>query len=156
MATSVNEATILGHVGKDPEAKGESQFAVFSVATSERWKDRESGEDREKTEWHQITVFAPGLAKFLLENLKKGQRVYIRGMIETRKWQDRDGADRYSTGIVVKSGYTGHSVIILDKREGGGRRPEPPTEAYEDRSSPSRGRSSGGSLSEELDDEIPF
>lgn len=115
---SVNKAILIGHLGKDPEVRSFSnggQVMNFSLATSERWKDKQSGEYKDKTEWHNVAVFGDSLINYLNGKLFKGAAVYVEGKIQTRKWQDQSGADRYSTEIVVQ-GY-GSSVQMLDKRQ---------------------------------------
>lgn len=141
---SINMAIISGRVGGDPETKrfqNGSQSATFSVATSERWKDKATGEQKEKTEWHRVIVWGDGLVDAIGKSLRKGMLVEIVGQIETRKWQDQQGNDRWSTEIVVK-GF-GHKVDWYDtvKREA---RQEPEN----------RGQPSGGGVG--VDDEITF
>lgn len=121
MAGSLNRATILGNLGKDPEIRtfqDGGRIANFSVATSERWKDRNSGEERERCEWHNVVIKADGLVGVVEQYLRKGDRVLVEGQIQTRKWQDHDGQDRYSTEIVV-SGFNGR-LILLTPKDGGG------------------------------------
>jgi single-strand DNA-binding protein len=104
MAGSVNKVIIVGNLGADPEVKrmGSGEPVVnLSIATSENWRDKQSGERREKTEWHRVVIFNENLAKVAEQYLKKGSKVYIEGQLQTRKWQDKTGADRYSTEIVV-------------------------------------------------------
>jgi len=101
---SINRAIILGNVGKDPEFRSTQsgeEVATFSVATSETWKDKATGDRKESTEWHNIVVFNQGLVKIIRDYVRKGSRVAIEGKIKTRKWQDRDGHDRWSTEIVL-------------------------------------------------------
>ena len=151
---SLNKVTLIGNLGKDPEVRtfgNGGKVCNFSIATSEKWKDKQSGEQRERTEWHNITVNSDGLIGVCERYLKKGSKVYVEGKLQTRKWKDRDGNDRYSTDVVL-SGYGG-KLIMLDSRQGGGG------------SGGSGGYSSGGGGSSsskkpkddfELDDEIPF
>lgn len=105
MAGSVNKVMLIGHLGADPEIRktnaGEP-IANMRVATSESWRDKNSGERKEKTEWHSVVVFNENLAKFAGEYLKKGAKVYIEGALQTRKWEDRDGRERYTTEIVLQ------------------------------------------------------
>ncbi|MCR4623470.1 MAG: single-stranded DNA-binding protein [Alphaproteobacteria bacterium] len=104
MAGSVNKVVLLGNLGKDPEIRSTqdgTKVANFSVATSETWKDKATGERKEKTEWHRVVVFNPNLADICERYLKKGSKVYLEGQLQTRKWQDKDGADRYTTEIVL-------------------------------------------------------
>lgn len=107
MAASLNRATLIGHLGADPESRSTQDgrlIVTFSLATSERWKDRNTGQNREATEWHRIVIFSEPLAKIAQQYLKKGAPVLIEGQIKTRKWQGQDGQDRYSTEIVLQ-GY---------------------------------------------------
>ncbi len=121
MAGSVNKVIIVGNLGADPEIKSFSnggKIANLRIATSERWNDRQSGEKREKTEWHSVTLNGDGLVGVAERYLKKGSKVYIEGKLQTRKWQDQNGQDRYTTEVVV-SGFSG-SMVMLDGPSGGG------------------------------------
>lgn len=146
--SSLNRAQIIGNLGRDPEVKtmrGDKKVANLSVATTEKWKDRNSGEWKEKTEWHRVTVFADAFVKFAEDYLRKGSKVYIEGKIQTRKWQDQSGQDKFSTEIVVEQ-FGGKLLGLDGKQERRG--PEPGSsgaEAY-----------SGGGFGGDLDDEIPF
>ena len=105
MAGSVNKVILVGNLGKDPESRSfqnGGKVVSFSIATSESWKDKSSGEKRDKTEWHNISVFNENAANFAERYLKKGSKVYIEGQLETRKWQDKDGNDRYTTEVVIR------------------------------------------------------
>lgn len=151
---SLNKVTLIGNLGKDPEVRtfnNGGKVCNFSIATSESWKDKQTGEKKERTEWHNISVNGEGLVGVCERYLKKGSKVYIEGKLQTRKWKDRDGNDRYSTDVVL-SGFGG-KLIMLDSRQGGGG------------SGGSGGYSSGGGGSSsnekpkddfDLDDEIPF
>ncbi len=106
MAGSVNKVILVGNLGRDPEIKqmpSGSSIANLSVATSESWRDKASGERKEKTEWHRVVVFNEGLVRIVEQYLKKGSKVYIEGQLETRKWQDKDGNDKYSTEVVLRN-----------------------------------------------------
>jgi single-strand DNA-binding protein len=121
MAGSVNKVILIGNLGKDPEIKSfqnGGKIANFSIATSEQWKDKMSGERKERTEWHNITINGDGLVGVVERYLKKGSKVYIEGSLRTRKWQDRDGNDRYTTEVVV-AGMSG-ALTMLDGAPGGG------------------------------------
>ena len=122
MAGSVNKVILVGNLGKDPEARSFAnggKVVSFSIATSENWKDKGSGERKEKTEWHNVSIFSEGLARVAEQYLKKGSKVYLEGQLETRKWQDQSGADRYSTDVVLRQFNS--SMVLLDGRgEGGG------------------------------------
>jgi single-strand DNA-binding protein len=121
MAGSVNKVILVGNLGKDPEVRrmtsGEP-VVNLSVATSETWKDKSSGERKEKTEWHRVVIFNENLAKVAEQYLKKGAKVYLEGALQTRKWTDKDGAEKYSTEIVLNR-FNG-TMVMLDGRSGGG------------------------------------
>ncbi len=159
MAGSVNKVILVGNLGADPEVRqfqNGGQVCSLSVATSENWKDKNTGERREKTEWHRVSIFSEGLVRVASQYLKKGSKVYLEGQLETRKWQDKDGQDRYTTEVVLR-GFNSN-LTMLDARGGdgvgmggghgqqisgsGGMGDGPPP--------------SGGGQSFELDDEIPF
>ena len=119
---SVNKVILVGNLGKDPESRtfaNGGEVVSFSVATSENWKDRNSGERKEKTEWHNVSIFSEGLARVAKSYLRKGSKVYLEGQLETRKWQDQSGNDRYSTDVVLRQFNS--AMVLLDSRgEGGG------------------------------------
>lgn len=154
MAGSVNKVILVGNLGRDPEIKqlpSGGSLANLSIATSESWRDKSSGERKEKTEWHRVVIFSEGLVRICEQFLRKGSKVYLEGQLETRKWQDKDGNDRYSTEVVLRNFNS--SLQMLDGRnEGGGR------DMGGGRDS---GRSGGGeredfSRNDEFNDEIPF
>lgn len=122
MAGSVNKVIILGNLGRDPEVRSfqnGGKVCNLRIATSENWKDRNTGERREKTEWHSVAIFSEGLVRVCEQYLRKGSKVYIEGQLQTRKWQDQSGQDRYSTEVVLQ-GF-GSTLTMLDGRgEGGG------------------------------------
>ncbi len=121
MAGSVNKVILVGNLGKDPESRSFAnggKVVSFSVATSENWKDKSSGDRKEKTEWHNVSIFSEGLASVAEQYLKKGSKVYLEGQLETRKWQDQSGNDRYTTDVVLRNFNS--SMVLLDGREGGG------------------------------------
>ena len=121
MAGSVNKVILVGNLGKDPESRSFAnggKVVSFSVATSESWKDKGSGERKEKTEWHNVSIFSEGLAGVAERFLKKGSKVYLEGQLETRKWQDQSGNDRYSTDVVLRQFNS--SLVLLDSRGEGG------------------------------------
>jgi len=125
MSGSVNKVILVGSLGKDPEIRTTQdgkKIANLSVATSESWKDKNSGERKEKTEWHRVSIFNEGLAKVAESYLKKGSKVYLEGQIQTRKWVDQQGQDRYSTEVVVQ-GFGG-TLVMLNKVERGEGGPE--------------------------------
>ncbi len=121
MAGSVNKVTLVGNLGKDPEVRrtGNGDPVVnLRIATSENWRDKASGERKEKTEWHSVVIFNENLAKVAEQYLRKGSKVYIEGQLQTRKWQDQQGQERYSTEVVLQR-YRGE-LTLLDSRGGGG------------------------------------
>jgi single-strand DNA-binding protein len=141
---SVNKVTLLGHLGKDPEIRtlqGGGKVANFSLATSESWRDKTSGERKEKTEWHTVGITAEPLVKLAEQYLRKGSKVYLEGQLETRKWQDKTGADRYTTEVVLRPYRS--DLVLLDKAEGGAR---------EDRQEGTKAERAPV----DLDDEIPY
>ncbi|UVO55135.1 single-stranded DNA-binding protein [Sphingomonas sp. SUN039] len=121
MAGSVNKVILVGNLGKDPESRSfqnGGKVVSFSVATSESWKDKNSGERKDRTEWHNVSIFSEGLARVAEQYLKKGSKVYLEGQLETRKWQDKDGNDRYTTDVVLRNFNS--SMVLLDGRDSGG------------------------------------
>lgn len=173
MAGSVNKVILVGNLGADPEIRRTQDgrpIANLRVATSESWRDRNSGERKERTEWHRVVIFNEGLCKIAEQYLRKGSKVYIEGQLQTRKWTDQGGQDRYSTEVVLQ-GFNS-SLTMLDGRGegggggqsfGGGQSGGNLGGGYDDYGSqPSSGggggRSSGGSggFSQDLDDDIPF
>ena len=122
MAGSVNKVILIGNLGADPEirqTKDGRPIANLSIATSENWKDRNTGERREKTEWHRVVIFSEGLARIAEQYLKKGSKVYVEGQLQTRKWQDQNGQDRYSTEVVLQ-GFSGTLTMLDGRRDGAG------------------------------------
>lgn len=121
MAGSVNKVIIIGNLGRDPEVRtfqNGGKVCNLRIATSENWKDRNTGERKERTEWHSVAIFNENLARLAEQYLRKGSKVYIEGKLETRKWQDQSGQDRYSTEVVLRP-YAGE-LTFLDSRDGGG------------------------------------
>lgn len=122
MAGSVNKVIILGNLGADPEIRtfgSGGKVANLRIATSERWRDKNTGENREKTEWHTVAIFSEGLVRVVEQYLKKGSSVYIEGKLQTRKWQDQSGNDRYSTEVVLQ-GFDSKLVMLGGNQGGGG------------------------------------
>ena len=172
MAGSVNKVILVGNLGADPEIRRTQDgrpIANLRVATSESWRDKNSGERREKTEWHRVTVFNEGLCKVIEQYVRKGSKLYIEGQLQTRKWQDQSGQDRYSTEVVLQ-GFNG-TLHMLDSRSGGassgmsdsggdydagnfgGDGGSSSSGGYDEPKRPSGG---GTSYDKPLDDEIPF
>ena len=122
MAGSVNKVILIGNLGRDPEVRtfqNGGKVVNLRIATSETWKDRATGERREKTEWHSVAIFNEGIGRVAEQYLKKGSTVYIEGQLETRKWQDQSGQDRYSTEVVVRP-FTGNMTLLGGRGDGGG------------------------------------
>ena len=163
MAGSVNKVILVGNLGKDPESRSfqnGGEVVSFSVATSESWKDRSSGERKEKTEWHNVSIFSEGLARVAKSYLRKGSKVYLEGQLETRKWQDQSGNDRYTTDVVLRNFNS--SMVLLDRNEGGGG-PRGGGGNYDDdfggapaSSSRPPSRPQPAAFDSDLDDDVPF
>jgi len=170
MAGSVNKVILVGNLGRDPEVRrlGSGEPVVnLRIATSETWKDKASGERKEKTEWHSVVIFNENLARVAEQYLKKGSKVYVEGQLQTRKWTDQSGQEKYTTEVVLQR-FRGE-LTILDSRGGGssdyadeeqgqirsggdfGGRP-----SQDRRPAPSMGSGGGGSRYNDLDDDIPF
>jgi len=169
MAGSVNKVILIGNLGRDPEVRSfqnGGKVCNLRIATSENWKDKNTGERREKTEWHSVAIFNDGLVRIAEQYLKKGSKVYIEGQLQTRKWQDQSGADRYSTEVVLQ-GFGG-TLTMLDGRDGGGGGmgggySDPGAGGGYDQGggygggqSSGGGNQGGGGGARDLDDEIPF
>ena len=148
MAGSINKVILVGHLGKDPEVRSFNnggKVCNFSLATSETWKDKNSGERKEKTEWHNIAIFNDGLVGVCERYLKKGSKVYLEGALQTRKWQDRDGNDKYTTEIVLQ-GFNG-TLVMLDGKQG---------QSQSRDAGQQRPRDDGPAQDFDMDDDIPF
>jgi single-strand DNA-binding protein len=165
MAGSVNKVILIGNLGKDPEIRRTQDgrpIANLRIATSESWRDKATGERREKTEWHSVVIFNENLCKIAEQYLKKGSKVFIEGSLQTRKWQGQDGQDRYSTEVVLQ-GFNGN-LTMLDGRAGGAGMADNGQSDYGGGSdtsysdAPRGGKSSPskGGFDKQLDDEIPF
>lgn len=161
MAGSVNKVILIGNLGADPEVRtfnNGGKVCNLRIATSETWKDRNTGERKERTDWHSVAIFQEGLVRVAEQYLKKGSKVYIEGKLQTRKWQDQSGQDRYTTEVVLQ-GYNGN-LTMLDGRDGGsggGSYGGGGQMGYDDRGGDSYGGgSSSPAPSRDLDDEIPF
>jgi single-strand DNA-binding protein len=164
MSGSVNKVILVGNLGADPEVRRMQDgrpVVNLRIATSETWRDRSSGERRERTEWHRVVIFNEGLAKVAENYLRKGSKVYIEGQIQTRKWQDQSGQDRYSTEVVLQ-GFNS-TLTMLDGRSGGGGGGSFGDEPGGDfgssgpvSSAPRRPVAAGGGRNNDMDDDIPF
>jgi single-strand DNA-binding protein len=170
MAGSLNKVMLIGNLGADPEIRSfqnGGKVANLRIATSESWKDRNTGERQEKTEWHSVAIFSEGLVNVVERYLRKGSKVYVEGQLQTRKWQDQSGNDRYSTEVVIR-GFNG-VLTMLDGAQGGGGGGQ--RGGYNDGGQSGGGDSggwnqgggsSGGSggggsnYADDLDDDIPF
>ena len=164
MAGSVNKVILVGNLGRDPEVRTSqdgSKIVNLSLATSESWKDRTSGERKEKTEWHRVVIFNPNLADIAERYLKKGSTVYVEGALQTRKWTDQSGQEKYSTEIVI-SRFKGELTLLGGRDSGGGSSAgggDPYGAPPQSGGNAPRGGGSSGSGWEpppDLDDEIPF
>jgi single-strand DNA-binding protein len=163
MAGSVNKVLLLGNLGRDPEIRttqGGTRVATLSIATSETWKDKTSGERKERTEWHRVVIWNEALVDVAEKYLKKGSKLFLEGQLETRKWQDQSGQDRYSTEVVLRPFRS--AITLLSDPAGGGRRDDDPGPADDgETSAPPAGGGgryasrppTGGTLH---DDDIPF
>lgn len=144
MSGSLNKVQLIGNLGADPEIRSTNdgrKIANLRIATSESWRDKSSGERKEKTEWHTVVIFSEGLCKVVEQYLKKGSKVYLEGSLQTRKWQDKDGNDRYSTEVVLQS--FGGTLVMLDGKPDGQSQSNEPAQ-------PSFARD------QNMDDEVPF
>lgn len=166
MAGSVNKVILIGNLGRDPEVRSfpnGGKVCNLRIATSENWKDRNTGERREKTEWHSVAIFSEPLVRVAEQYLRKGSKIYIEGQLETRKWQDQSGADRYSTEVVLRT-YTS-TLTMLDGRGdnagggggyGGGSGGGGYDQGYDNSPAPADPYGGGSRPSNDMDDEIPF
>ena len=157
MAGSINKVILIGNLGADPEIRHTQDgrpIANLRIATSETWRDKNSGERKEKTEWHTVVIFSEGLCKVTEQYLRKGSKVYLEGQLQTRKWQDKDGNDRYSTEVVLQNFNS--TLVMLDNREGAG---EPGVASKQSGSVSSGSKPAPTQPSfarDDMDDEVPF
>ncbi|HUY68103.1 MAG TPA: single-stranded DNA-binding protein [Alphaproteobacteria bacterium] len=158
MAGSVNKVILVGNLGRDPEIRAfqnGGRVAHLNLATSESWKDKTSGERKEKTEWHRVSIFNEGLIGVVERYLKKGAKVYVEGQLETRKYTDKEGKERYSTEVVLRNFSS--TLTMLDGRNGAGSGANGNSPSMSDDSGPSISSGGGmGGSAPELNDEIPF
>jgi len=166
MAGSVNKVILIGNLGRDPEVRSfpnGGKVCNLRIATSENWKDRNTGERREKTEWHSVAIFSEPLVRVAEQYLRKGSKIYIEGQLETRKWQDQSGQDRYSTEVVLRP-YTS-TLTMLDGRGdnagggggyGGGSGGGGFDQGYDSGPAPADPYGGGSRPPNDMDDEIPF
>ena len=156
MAGSLNKVLLIGRLGNDPEVRSTQDGRTvvnFSIATSETWKDKNTNERKEKTEWHRVVVFNEGLSKIIQQYVKKGSRIYIEGQLQTRKWQDQSGQDKYTTEIVLQN-YSGSMTILDNQNDGTGLNSPPPEQITE----PNKTEANNAEEidADDFDDEIPF
>lgn len=160
MAGSVNKVILIGNLGADPEIRtfqNGGKIANLRIATSETWKDRNTGERKERTEWHSVVIHSEPLVRVAEQYLKKGSKIYVEGQLETRKWQDQSGADRYTTEVALRPYRS--ELTMLEGRGGsggGGGRDSGGYDDYDRGGSSSGGGNKGGSSRSDYDDEIPF
>jgi single-strand DNA-binding protein len=160
MAGSVNKVILIGNLGRDPEIRRTQDgrpIANLRIATSDTWRDKATGERREKTEWHSVVIFNENLCRVVEQYLKKGSKVFIEGQLQTRKWQDQSGQDRYTTEVVLQ-GFNG-TLTMLDGRNSGAGMQESGQAGYgaDNRiGDGGNGGSAKGGFDKQLDDEIPF
>jgi len=150
---SINKVILVGNVGQEPEIRSTQdgrEIASFSLATTESWKDKNTGEKKDKTEWHRVVVFAPGLAGIVKNYVKKGSKVYIEGSLQTRKWTDNQGIEKYTTEIVLQNFNSTLQILDSRDRNSGGS-----NDSYASSNSSAKPRNNDVSV-EENDDEIPF
>ncbi|MFO1186626.1 MAG: single-stranded DNA-binding protein [Alphaproteobacteria bacterium] len=155
MAGSVNKVILIGNLGADPEVRHTQDgrpIVNLRVATSDSWRDKQTGERKEKTEWHRVVIFSEGLAKVAQQYLRKGSKVYLEGALQTRKWQDQSGQDRYSTEVVLQ-GFNSALTMLDGKGEGAG---AGGSAGGEGGYVPSGGGGKGPAFNDQVDDEIPF
>lgn len=149
---SLNQVSLIGNLGADPEIKSfqnGGKIANLRIATSESWKDKATGEKKERTEWHSVTVNSDGLVGVVERFLKKGSKVFVQGQLQTRKWQDASGNDRYTTEVVLR-GYDA-KLVMLDGAKGGGS-----GDSWGGTSTPTPTPTQSSSFADEIDDDIPF
>jgi len=166
MAGSLNKVMLIGNLGRDPESRSfqnGGKVVSLNIATSESWKDRATGERKEKTEWHSVQIFNENIGRVAEQYLRKGSKVYIEGQLQTRKWQDKNGQDRYTTEIVIQN-FNG-ALTLLDGRNeggsggGGGYNQDRGNSGFSGGGSSSGGSPSsmgGGAFDSDLDDDVPF
>ena len=157
MVGSVNKVILLGNLGRDPEIRSlqsGNKMALFSLATSKRWKDKATQEQKDKTSWHNVVIFGDGLVNIVEQYVKKGSKVYVEGELQTRKWQDQDGKDRYSTEVVLQ-GYN-CNLTLLDTKGANQQSNSIENQSSSDESSHITESLTDKKESDELEDDIPF
>jgi len=161
MSGSINKVILIGNLGRDPEVRtfqNGGKVCNLRIATSERWRDKNTGENRERTEWHSVAIFQEGLVRVAEQYLRKGSTVYIEGKLQTRKWQDQSGNDRYSTEVVLQ-GFDSKMLMLGGRQDGGASGASPSGDCYSNSEEEQKKgyRGYGGEGSENhMDDEVPF
>ena len=158
MVGSVNKVILLGNLGRDPEIRSMqsgSKMASFSIATSKRWKDKNTQEQKEKTSWHNIVVFGDGLVNIVENYVKKGSKIYVEGELQTRKWQDQDGNDKYTTEVILQ-GYNCNLTLLDSKGTSNFQKDSIEKQSNIDDNNKTNDKLSNNQESEVLDDDIPF
>src|SRR5215468_3985039 len=159
MAGSVNKVILVGNLGKDPEIRRTQDgrpIANLSVATSESWRDKATGERKEKTEWHRVVIFNEGLCKIAEQYLKKGAKVYLEGQLQTRKWTDQSGTEKYTTEVVLQ-GFNSNLTMLDSRGGGGGFADDAPGDFGASGPAPAPRRAvAAGARNNDMDDDIPF
>ena len=159
MAGSVNKVILVGNLGKDPEIRRTNDgrpIANLSVATSESWRDKNTGERKEKTEWHRVVIFSEGLCKIAEQYLKKGSKVYLEGQLQTRKYTDKEGVEKYSTEVVLQ-GFNSQLTMLDSRSGGGGGSADSDSDFGSQGAMPARKPAMAGAGKRgDMDDEIPF
>lgn len=162
MAGSVNKVILVGNLGADPEIRSTqngNEIANFSIATSEQWKDKNSGEKRVKTEWHRVVIFQPGLVNIAKQFLKKGSKVYLEGSLQTRKWTDNNNNERYTTEIVLQ-GFNSNFTMLDNNSSGESYSQNTNSNPFPDQGTFSNEKKSNtnnqSNIAQDIDDEIPF
>ncbi|MBT4203469.1 single-stranded DNA-binding protein [Hyphomicrobiales bacterium] len=153
MAGSINKVTLIGRLGNDPDVRSTQDgrsIVNLSVATSETWKDKNSGEKREKTEWHRVVIFNEGLGKIAQQYLNKGSKVYLEGQLQTRKWEDKSGQEKYTTEVVIQN-YSGNLTLLDSRNDNSSQNSQ-----ISDNKNDFNDTSSKIEENNEFDDEIPF
>ena len=158
MAGSVNKVILVGNLGRDPEIRRTQDgrpIANLSVATSESWRDKNTGERKEKTEWHRVVIFNEGLCKVVEQYVKKGSKVYLEGQLQTRKYTDKDGVEKYSTEVVLQ-GFNSQLTMLDSRRDGGGGEVSEESFGSQGATPARKPAMAGAGKRGDMDDEIPF
>ena len=158
MVGSVNKVILLGNLGRDPEIRSMqsgSKMANFSIATSKRWKDRNTQEQKEKTSWHNIVIFGEGLVDIVEKYVKKGSKIYVEGELQTRKWQDQDGNDKYTTEVVLQ-GYNSNLTLLDSRNNSQQQQVENQSDISNNDQQIENNNSSQSTDSDDSDEDIPF